>query len=1176
MLRLFTALFSLVIFTSFIYADNINIPDDQTSIVRDEQAGGVGVRFRGWRAGVKHSHQTILSALKKNYRTESAGMLTGVRRLVPQEYPTIQAAIDSSSHGDTVLVSDGTYVENIRFRGKAIVVASLYITDGDTSHIGQTIIDGSNPSNPDSASVVYFVEGEDTTSVLYGFTITGGSGTPWTLQNTWQAGGGVFCVGAFGATIINNRIIENHVSGENASGGGVFFFGEQGFLILERNRIFGNSVSSSSGSGIGGGADILGDGVYGRVIGNIFERNSIVAQNFAIAGALDLEGIDSPAGGVIENNMFKENSVEATTNNGVGGAIYCYRTAGLEILNNLFENNLAKSRDLWAEGGGLLIDDKNYNDGGILDGIGRKTISGNHFVNNRSQSQSGNGTGGAIELFNTRATASKNFVLQNSAQGGVSQGGAFRIWSSEFRLENNILTENSSSRGGAIYVSNQPQSGIEKAIINNTIVNNTASIIGGGIGASNTKVTLLNTILWGNQGGSSPQLTGSTYKIAHCNIEGKIFNGTGNISSDPFFADTSFHLSDNSACIGRGTKSLELNGVTYSAPVTDYDGNPRPFPEDSNPDIGAMESELSLPDFFIEVPTYAYQTIQAAIDAAEDGDVVLVADGTYQENINYKGKAITVASHFYVDGDTSHISNTIIDGSNPSNADSGSVVTFNSGEDTTSILLGFTITGGTGTLSSYTWDNSVIPVKTGGGIFCYKSGARIVHNKITNNIINSDGEAGGGGITCLQESTTAYIILNNNNISNNYIVGTNTGGAAVDLSCNASIKNNVISHNTATSTTGWVVGAVIDWSQSKFVDVEIINNTITHNKSNAASYGIGGGIDIEEKVNATIRNNNISYNELNGTTNAWGAGIYIVYGSGANIIERNLISNNVSSHNGGGIALFDNTSSTSVINNIISENFAQYGGGIRNRNSKAEIINNTIVNNTASISGGGIGATDLKPVIFNTVIWGNTATTSGSQISGSFDIAYCNIQGKVFEGQGNISRNPAFADSLFHLSDSSACVGNGADSVTIDTHTYFAPLADFEGDTRPHWRDKLVDIGVDESHYERYYDPTGIATEELRTPKKFVLHQNYPNPGNPTTNISYQLPENSEVDLSIFNLLGQKIETLVSTQQPAGYHKIMWDASSHPSGMYYYQLNASSTSGKMRHFSKTKKLVLLK
>ena len=65
--------------------------------------------------------------------------------LVPGDYSIIQAAINAASDGDTVLVEEGSYVENINFRGKAIMVASQFLIDGDTSHISKTIIDGLRP-----------------------------------------------------------------------------------------------------------------------------------------------------------------------------------------------------------------------------------------------------------------------------------------------------------------------------------------------------------------------------------------------------------------------------------------------------------------------------------------------------------------------------------------------------------------------------------------------------------------------------------------------------------------------------------------------------------------------------------------------------------------------------------------------------------------------------------------------------------------------------------------------------------------------------------------------------------------------------------------------------------------------------------------------------------------------
>ena len=83
------------------------------------------------------------------------------------------------------------------------------------------------------------------------------------------------------------------------------------------------------------------------------------------------------------------------------------------------------------------------------------------------------------------------------------------------------------------------------------------------------------------------------------------------------------------------------------------------------------------------------------------------------------------------------------------------------------------------------------------------------------------------------------------------------------------------------------------------------------------------------------------------------------------------------------------------------------------------------------------------------------------------------------------------------------------------------------------------------------------------------LSQNYPNPFNPVTIINYHLPFTNHVELSIFNLLGQKVATLVSEKQNAGDHQVEWDASGFASGVYYYQLVA-------RGFRKIKKMIVLK
>jgi len=85
----------------------------------------------------------------------------------------------------------------------------------------------------------------------------------------------------------------------------------------------------------------------------------------------------------------------------------------------------------------------------------------------------------------------------------------------------------------------------------------------------------------------------------------------------------------------------------------------------------------------------------------------------------------------------------------------------------------------------------------------------------------------------------------------------------------------------------------------------------------------------------------------------------------------------------------------------------------------------------------------------------------------------------------------------------------------------------------------------------------------------FQLNQNYPNPFNPTTTINYQISEISAVDLSIFNLIGQKVVTLVSEQQPAGNYEVEWNAQSYSSGIYMYKLKAG-------FFEQSRKMILLR
>ena len=97
------------------------------------------------------------------------------------------------------------------------------------------------------------------------------------------------------------------------------------------------------------------------------------------------------------------------------------------------------------------------------------------------------------------------------------------------------------------------------------------------------------------------------------------------------------------------------------------------------------------------------------------------------------------------------------------------------------------------------------------------------------------------------------------------------------------------------------------------------------------------------------------------------------------------------------------------------------------------------------------------------------------------------------------------------------------------------------------------------------------------TPQRFMLNQNFPNPFNPITTIRFGLPEASAVSLKIFDILGREVETLINKELSAGYYDYQWNGARQASGIYIYQLTATSSNGNNpQHDIQMKKLVLLK
>jgi len=226
-------------------------------------------------------------------------------------------------------------------------------------------------------------------------------------------------------------------------------------------------------------------------------------------------------------------------------------------------------------------------------------------------------------------------------------------------------------------------------------------------------------------------------------------------------------------------------------------------------------------------------TIQDGIDAAVNGDTVLVAPGTYVENIDFKGKAITVKSKLGPKV-------TVIDGGNPLDPDYGSCVLFVNGEGVDSVLDGFTLTNGTGTLRIYSYTDYF-----GGGILCDGSSPTITNNIITGNILKENdpnGNPRGAGIFCNAGGLTQ---ISNNIITFNKTYGhSGDGGGLCFTPTNPQIlSNNVIAFNHAKGTGGGI---------RSYCDLLIVNCVIYGNTANNTAWSAGARLHANTTIVNTV------------------------------------------------------------------------------------------------------------------------------------------------------------------------------------------------------------------------------------------------------------------------------------------------------------------------------------
>ena len=185
-----------------------------------------------------------------------------------------------------------------------------------------------------------------------------------------------------------------------------------------------------------------------------------------------------------------------------------------------------------------------------------------------------------------------------------------------------------------------------------------------------------------------------------------------------------------------------------------------------------------------------------------------------------------------------------------------------------------------------------------------------------------------------------------------------------------------------------------------------------------------------------------------------------------------------------------------------------------------------------------------------------TITTVG--ISGEFSFAWSGLE--TIPAEWHITLHDYEMETSINMRDLNQYVFNE----DADVQAKVNPLSILNGPAAIAMKAKSGS-----SRFEITISPTSVSNEIEERPVSFSLSQNYPNPFNPTTTINYTIEESGDVNISIYNLMGQKVATLVNEQKSAGQYNVHWDASGLSSGMYYYRLDANGQ-------SITRKMTLIK
>ena len=467
----------------------------------------------------------------------------------------------------------------------------------------------------------------------------------------------------------------------------------------------------------------------------------------------------------------------------------------------------------------------------------------------------------------------------------------------------------------------------------------------------------------------------------------------------------------------------------------------------------------------------AYPSIQAAINASTNGDIIYVSPGTYSGCITIDGKYISLVAT------NSDPNATVITG-----CPGRTIVMIQHVPYVASIprvtVSGFRIANGyspDGQGGGITVANSADPIIENsyfvGNRGSVDAGAIMVYNNsspvIKNNLFDSNSAARLGGAVMVVKSSSPVLIGNtftNNVASGGAIPGGGPSGGAIylenDPSNNTSrvkvaVVGNVISHNTADHAGGGIMVRV-------GVDALIEDNTISYN---TAAYGAGIHLETEGSY-PVVSNNTITNNEARFRSaysgSGYGGGIS-VYNTSHPTISHNSIINNVADYGGGGIVMAENSSTTLDANTISSNNIANassstqlYGGGIYIANASMIGTNNIISGNTAGVGGGfasldnSIYSLEQNTIANNTSVSSVNPASGGGVYVGSSPGTSANFVNNIISGNSNYqvfegSQKGYFTNNLITNSGSGLYFNWSSGGITSSTTLDNSPYVNASG-----------------------------------------------------------------------------------------------------------------------------------